>query len=82
MFAQFAAGRLQRGAQPFFYRGVVERHSQQLVHGHALLNRPGQQVQQMLGIRCYRFGAQQAAVLCADIHLQAAGITPGGERAG
>jgi mRNA-degrading endonuclease toxin of MazEF toxin-antitoxin module len=51
----------QRGPQSFFQGRMIERHSQELLNGRALLDCEGEEMSEMLAMRRTKLGAQQLA---------------------
>src|SRR5690606_956360 len=53
----------QTRAQPLLEHGVIERHPQQALHSHLLLDRPCEQMREVLGLRPEKLCAAQNAVV-------------------
>ena len=64
----------QGGAQALLDHWVIERHLQRRLHIHAGLQRPGQQMRQMLAPRRDHLGAEQTARGAFAINAQQTAI--------
>src|SRR5690348_2478068 len=64
----------QRRAQSFFHYGVVEGHFEHLRHRHSGLQRPGEQVADVLGVGAHHLGAEEASVRRIRVDAKAAPV--------